>query len=77
MASSTTSIPTSRANSMASSRVMPARHPLSSGGVRTTPSATAKMLLPVPSQSSPRVLAKIASVPPFSLAWASAMTFSA
>ena len=56
---------------------MPARQPLSSGGVRTTPSTTTKTLLPVASHSSPRVLANTASTARCALARASAMTLSA
>ena len=56
---------------------MPARHPLSSGGVRTTPSSTTNTLLPVASHSSPRVLANMASRAPCPLAKARATTLSA
>ena len=57
-------------------RVTPSRHPDDSGGVRSTPALTTKTLVPVPSHSSPLVLAKIASPAPASLATARARTFS-
>ena len=55
------------AHSRTSSRVIPARQPDVRGGVRTTPSWTTKMFEPVPSQRSPAVLAKIASLAPLVL----------
>src|SRR6266545_1073177 len=60
-----------------SARVTPASAPDSSVGVTSSPSYTQKMFEPVPSHRCPIVLAKIASLPPCRLAWASAITFSA
>jgi len=64
IATSRTGTSASRAHSRTSSRVTPARHPESSGGVRTSPSASTNTLEKLPSHSSPRVLAKIASSAP-------------
>ena len=61
---SRTSTPAARPHSMTSPRVMPGSRPESAGGVSTTPSTTTKTLLPVHSHSSPRVLAKTASMAP-------------
>ena len=71
------SIPASAHHSMTSARVIPARHPLVSGGVVIRPSTTTKTLDPVPSQTSPARLPRSASPAPRDFAWASARTFSA
>ena len=60
-----------------SSRVMPASGPALSGGVTIWSPKTKKMLVPVPSQTSPAVLRKIASLAPHDAAYASPRTFSA
>ena len=57
--------------------MIPARQPLASGGVTSSPSIPTKTLLPVPSQSSPTELAKIASAAPRSWAYRNAITLSA
>ena len=57
--------------------MIPARQPLASVGVRSSPSTTYQTLVPVPSHRLPARLAKIASVAPRSRAWARATTFSA
>src|SRR5439155_277393 len=64
------------ASSRISARVTPRRQPEDSGGVRSTPAVTTKTFVPVPSHSSPRVLAKIASPAPAAVAIARARTFS-
>ena len=56
---------------------MPASGPALSGGVTTWSPKTKKMLVPVPSQTSPAVLRKIASLAPQDAAYASPRTFSA
>jgi hypothetical protein len=53
---------------MTSARVTPASAPDSRVGVTSSPSYTQKMFEPVPSQRSPTVFAKIASLPPRSFA---------
>ena len=58
----------SPSSSQTSSLVMPARQPDESGGVTRRPSRATKMFVPVPSQSAPTVLGKIASLAPCS--WA-------
>ncbi len=73
---SSAAMPSRSARSRISARVTPRRQPDISGGVRSTPPVTTNTLVPVPSHRSPRVLAKIASPAPASLATASARTFS-
>src|SRR3954447_16282567 len=63
-------------HSRTSPLVTPATHPLSSVGVRSSPSTTQKTLDPVPSQRFPARLAITASPAPRSCAWASITTFS-
>src|SRR5207248_1587456 len=57
--------------------VTPSRQPASGGGVSTTPFRITNTFDPVASQTSPRVLRKIASPASRSRAYASARTFSA
>jgi hypothetical protein len=75
-ATSSAWMPSRSASSRISARVTPSRQPDSSGGVRSTPPVTTNTLVPVPSHNSPRVLGKIASPAPSSLATARARTFS-
>ena len=56
---------------------MPGKHPLLNAGVSSRPCTTTNTLDPVPSHSSPRVLANKASPAPSSCARASATTLSA
>ena len=63
-AASRTGRPAAADHSSSSSRVMPARQPLDSGGVTSSPSRSTKTFDAVPSHSSPTVLASTASSAP-------------
>ncbi len=65
------------ANSMTRARVTPPRHPLDRGGVSRRSLRTKKILLPVPSHTSPSSFMKRHSPAPLERARASARTFSA